>query len=43
MLEEFRLNHPVKFAELEFQIQEVVREVEEVIYLVRAEIQEQNR
>jgi hypothetical protein len=43
MVEEFRANHPIKYEQIESQIVEIVREVEEVILLVKADVEEQNR
>ena len=43
MVEEFRANHPIKYEQIESQVVEIVREVEEVILSVKADIEEQNR
>jgi regulator of replication initiation timing len=43
MVEEFRANHPIKYEQIESQIVEIVREVEEVILSVKADVEEQNR
>ena len=43
MVEEFRTNHPIKYEQIESQIVEIVREVEEVILSVKADVEEQNR
>jgi len=43
MVDEFRANHPIKYEQIESQIVEIVREVEEVILLVKADVEEQNR